>query len=99
MDNLSKEQSLYRFITSEGDFFTDDYLDESFAGKVYENSFLGKKNRISEDDFAASANASVSDVRSSAASDASSISSSPSSFSSAALWGNSVISRLASGMP
>ncbi len=91
MDNLSKEQSLYRFITSEGDFFTDDYLDESFAGKVYENSFLGKKNKISEDDFAVSANASVSDVRSSAASDASSssISSLPSSFSSAALWGNS----------
>ncbi len=89
MDNLSKEQSLYRFITNEGDFFTDDYLDESFAGKVFENSFLGKKNKISEDDFAASANASVSDVRSSAASDASSISSSPSSFSSAALWGNS----------
>ncbi|WP_019002299.1 Eco57I restriction-modification methylase domain-containing protein [Succinimonas amylolytica] len=54
MDNLSKEQSLYRFITNEGDFFTDDYLDESFAGKVFDNSFLGKKNKISEDDFAAS---------------------------------------------
>ena len=44
MDNLSKEQSLYRFINIEGDFFTDDYLDESFAGKVFENSFRTVKS-------------------------------------------------------